>query len=198
MFKYLYILLIISSFSFSENPCYNKQEILNARKENNEYYKNNEKSPLTDKDKRKFKSLKCFEPIEKFAVTSIFTQNQQKDTLLIKTSKSDIRTMLRFGTLKFKINNQDLKLTAFIRADEKEPHSLFVPFIDLTSENGKTYSAGRYLDIEYVPNQNEYCIDFNLCYNPYCAYNKKYSCPLVPIENYLNIEILAGEKSYNK
>jgi uncharacterized protein (DUF1684 family) len=39
-------------------------------------------------------------------------------------------------------------------------------------------------------------IDFNFAYNPYCAYNDTYDCPIPPQENHLPIEILAGEKKF--
>jgi uncharacterized protein (DUF1684 family) len=199
MKKILILILVFISFElYSKNPCYNSENIKSFRKETNFEYKTSEKSPLTAEDKKKFKSLSFFRENEKFAVIAKFLKNSVKDTIMIKTSKSDIRKMSRFGTFTFRINKKEYKLTAFVKADELNPKSLFVPFTDLTTRNGKSYSAGRYLDIEYQSGKTDYCIDFNLAYNPYCAYNKKYSCPLVPFENQLEIEILAGEKKFKK
>ena len=71
---------------------------------------------------------------------------------------------------------------------------LFIPFRDITSGD-ETYGGGRYLDFR-IPETDSVTIDFNLSYNPYCAYNHKYSCPIPPAENSLPVKILAGEKTY--
>ena len=60
-----------------------------------------------------------------------------------------------------------------------------------------SYSGGRYIDLE-IPTDSLITIDFNNAYNPYCVYNEKYSCPIVPRVNYLNIKINAGVKSFKK
>ena len=72
---------------------------------------------------------------------------------------------------------------------------LFLAFADETSAN-ETYGAGRYLDLKKVPAATSIELDFNLAYNPYCAYNDSYSCPFPPAENILRIAIRAGEKKY--
>ena len=82
----------------------------------------------------------------------------------------------------------------FRNTESKDTTQLFLPFRDLS--NGKTtYQSGRYLDLVWQ-NDNEITLDFNLAYNPYCAYNYKYSCPLAPKENKLMVNIEAGEKLY--
>jgi uncharacterized protein (DUF1684 family) len=72
--------------------------------------------------------------------------------------------------------------------------SLFIPFRDKTS-GSETYSSGRYLDLE-ESGGDEYELDFNKAYNPYCAYNMSYTCPVPPRENILPVMISAGEKNY--
>ena len=73
---------------------------------------------------------------------------------------------------------------------------LFLPFMDDT--NGEqTYAGGRYIDLR-IPEGNTLKIDFNKAYNPYCAYNEKYSCPIVPRENYLDVAVKAGVKVFKK
>jgi hypothetical protein len=73
-------------------------------------------------------------------------------------------------------------------------NKLFIPFADETSAN-QTYGAGRYLEAD-KPNGNIVALDFNLAYNPYCAYSEEYSCPFPPPENLLSVAIEAGEKKY--
>ena len=66
------------------------------------------------------------------------------------------------------------------------------------STNGEaSYSGGRYVDMR-IPSSSKVVLDFNKAYNPYCAYSGKYSCPLVPVENHLDLEIEAGVKAYKK
>jgi uncharacterized protein (DUF1684 family) len=69
---------------------------------------------------------------------------------------------------------------------------LFVPFLDATSGT-TTYGAGRYLDLDPEAD-GSYVLDFNLAYQPYCAYSAAYSCPLTPHENRLAVRIEAGER----
>jgi hypothetical protein len=68
----------------------------------------------------------------------------------------------------------------------------FLPFMDATSGD-ETYGAGRYLEIEPLPG-GKLLVDFNMAYNPYCAYNEYWSCPIPPKENRLSVPIEAGEK----
>jgi len=78
--------------------------------------------------------------------------------------------------------------------EEEYRDYLFLPFTDLT--NGEqTYMGGRYLDLS-IPEGDTIVLDFNRAYNPYCVYNKKYSCPLVPPVNALNTKISAGIKDF--
>jgi hypothetical protein len=95
------------------------------------------------------------------------------------------------------IGGKEYRLEAF---KSEHPHgaedSLFVPFRDKTS-GSETYGAGRYLDIP----ENEvgvYELDFNRAYNPLCAYNANYVCPMAPRENWLDIKIEAGERLYKQ
>jgi uncharacterized protein (DUF1684 family) len=112
----------------------------------------------------------------------------------IQTTKDDVRTATRFGTLVFDIDGTPCELTAFQFAGG-DGSSLFVPFKDKTTGN-KSYPTGRYLDLQ-VSDGEQYEIDFNNAYNPYCAYNDRYSCPLVPSENTLTVAIEAGERTWN-
>jgi hypothetical protein len=69
---------------------------------------------------------------------------------------------------------------------------LFIPFYDKTSGD-VTYGGGRYVEPEMLDNTTIE-IDFNMAYNPYCAYNHTYRCPIPPGDNNLDVSILAGEK----
>jgi uncharacterized protein (DUF1684 family) len=102
----------------------------------------------------------------------------------------------RYGFVEFELNGILHHLTVYQnKALRKKPgleDYLFIPFNDLT--NGKeSYGGGRYLDFR-IPENLSVALDFNLAYNPYCAYADRYSCPIPPVENKLLIEIRVGEK----
>ena len=105
----------------------------------------------------------------------------------------------RFARLSFELSGRPLQLTAYqnqrLLQSEVYDKYLFIPFKDLNS--GKiTYGGGRYLDID-IPDSNLVLLDFNQAYNPYCAYGSHWSCPIPPKENYLEVEINAGEKNFH-
>jgi uncharacterized protein (DUF1684 family) len=102
---------------------------------------------------------------------------------------------VRVGTFTFTVNGKNCKLAAYTFVGGQDENSYFVPFTDLTSGH-ETYYAGRYLDVP-VQEDEDYVLDFNVAYNPYCAYNPDFACPLPPRENILGIAIPVGEKNYD-
>jgi len=147
-------------------------------------------SPLTQDQKKNFKGLAYFPeaPELRFEVTVDRLQEQQEIT--VQTSTGDTQTYQRYGTFHFPIEGKEQTLTIF--ANE---HGYFLPFVD--SLAGKeTYPAGRYLEPEPLA-EGRFLIDFNLAYNPYCAYNENWSCPLTPFENRLKVPVRAGEKIFH-
>jgi len=117
----------------------------------------------------------------------------------MKTSTERTPIYVKYGEVQFTIEGQPLKLNVYrhIELSKKKEFKeyLFLPFSDLSSGN-ESYIGGKYIDLK-IPKGNTIAIDFNTSYNPYCAYNHKYSCPKVPLENDLNIEILAGVKKFH-
>lgn len=109
----------------------------------------------------------------------------------IGTSDGQTRTYQRAGLVRFAVDGTDVELTLLHHIGDD---GYFLPFRDTTS--GKTtYGAGRYLDVDDTEG-GLVSIDFNLAYNPYCAYSEAYSCPLPPTENWLPVAIEAGEMTY--
>jgi hypothetical protein len=107
----------------------------------------------------------------------------------MQTSTGDVQVYERFGRLIFKVDGQPAELTIY-----HSDSGWFLPFVD--SLAGKeTYPAGRYLEPVYLE-AGRFQVDFNLAYNPYCAYNDYWSCPLTPFENRLRVPIRAGEKLF--
>ena len=110
------------------------------------------------------------------------------------TSKGTRQQFHRLGYFEFDIEGRMVNLQAY-KSAERESDELFIPFRDGTSGK-ESYAAARYLDIEEKADNN-YVIDFNYAYNPYCAYSEDYVCPLPPKENWLDVKILAGEVNYH-
>ncbi len=155
-------------------------------------------SPLTAVQRQSFEQLHYFPVDYNYRVNARYVQNPSPALFAIQTSSGKERVYARVGRLDFKINGIGYSLMAYQSLEEVQKRSegghLFVPFTDATS-GGKSYGGGRYLDIP-LPKDASVNIDFNLAYNPYCAYNSKYSCPIPPRENRLPVEIVAGEQTF--
>jgi uncharacterized protein (DUF1684 family) len=165
----------------------------------NKDYSNREKSPLTTEDFASFKSLDFFPINTKFIVEAKFVRLPNEKIFKMKTSTSRTPEYVKYGELLFTIDGKDFKLNLYqnielIKKAGFEDY-LFLPFSDLTCGK-ESYIGGRYIDMR-IPKGNTIIIDFNKAYNPYCAYNHKYSCPIVPLENDLEIAILAGVKKFH-
>jgi len=112
----------------------------------------------------------------------------------LATNTGEQRDALRYGFFEFTVDGQACRLQAYRTSDEGETPHLFIPFRDATSGK-ETYAAGRYLELP-ENTSGVYDLDFNLAFNPYCAYGGDYSCPFPPPENHLKVAIRAGEKNY--
>jgi uncharacterized protein len=117
----------------------------------------------------------------------------------MKTTTSRTPLYVKYGELYFTIDGKNLKLNVYKNLDLSKKLGyedyLFLPFSDLTCGK-ESYIGGRYVDMK-VQKGKTWIIDFNKAYNPYCAYNYEYSCPIVPLENDLDVEILAGVKKFH-
>ena len=112
----------------------------------------------------------------------------------LNTSTGSELAVIKYAELIFMINTKEYKLFAYkyVNSTDYPPNHLFVPFLDETNGN-ETYGGGRYLDL-YQNSTDKITIDFNNSYNPLCAYNELYSCPIVPKENFLDVSINVGVK----
>ena len=149
-------------------------------------------SPITADHRGQFLPLAYFPVDESFRVPAMLSPAPEEVALEMPTSAGQRRQMRRAGQLKFSVKGQELTLTAFVEASDRQMTRLFVPFRDTT--NGiETYPAGRYLDLERTAT-GLYNLDFNRAYHPYCYYNAQYDCPYPPAENRLTTPIRAGER----
>ncbi len=118
----------------------------------------------------------------------------------MKTSTSRLPEYRKYGQLHFHLGGKPLVLTVYQNLElirqEKYRDYLFIPFTDETNGHA-SYGGGRYLDFR-IPATPRVTLDFNLAYNPYCAYGGAYSCPIPPAENALPLAVEAGEKTYGE
>jgi uncharacterized protein (DUF1684 family) len=170
------------------------QEVMSLRADKDSFLKNDIDSPIPPNDRPNFKGLNYFPPDQTYRVASRLERFDSAKPIMIATSSGTSQAYVKYGALTFKIGESTLKLVVYKSAEDPYARSLFVPFSDGTSGR-ETYAAGRYLDLEEQGGDN-YELDFNLAYNPYCAYSEEYTCPIPPAENKLPVRILAGEKNY--
>ena len=159
------------------------------RAEKDRFFASHSQSPLMPEQKRNFRGLDYFpeNPELRFEATVEAFPNQGQ--IVMQTSTGDEQTYVRHGKFRFNVDGQEAELTIYA-----SHHGFFLPFVDALAGK-ETYGAGRYLDPEVLPD-GKFLIDFNLAYNPYCAYNDRWSCPLTPFENRLKAPIRAGEKMF--
>lgn len=166
----------------------------------NEKFSNPETTILDSLGFKNFEKLE-FYPIDlKFRVEARFIRTPDEKPFLMPTTTERKPEYVKYGEAHFHIDGKNLKLNLYQSVEPNdEPgyeNYLFLPFTDLTSGDG-SYGGGRFLDA-YIPEGETMIIDFNKAYNPYCAYNKKYSCPIPPKENDLLVRIEAGVKDFGE
>jgi len=171
--------------------------IQKMRVEKDDYMKNDPNSPFNYDSNAVFNPLKYFNVDPSFVFKSKLYEYEKKDTVEIFGTLGEARKTIIFGYVKFNYDEKDYKINVYRGQTKKGDiyHSIW--FTDKTT-NDETYGVGRYLDFELNSDENFiYTIDFNLVYNPYCAYSAKYSCAIPTKKDYINLEIKAGEKKFH-
>ncbi len=190
------VALIIYSLQGGKSAADYQAFVEKDRKEKEEYLKSGEGSPFV-KDTIPFEELKYFPTNEKFNIRAKLEFIEEKKVVLLGTSDGKEQKYLEYAYAVFDLDGVKNKLL-ILESMEMGPQrgQLFLAFADETS-GIETYGAGRYLDVKKIPAATSVDLDFNLAYNPYCAYSDSFSCPFPPKENILKVAILAGEKSYH-
>ena len=161
------------------------------RRSKDEFFAGGHDSPLTGHQTHNFKGLRYYDddPGMRFVLKP--EEFESQDATEVQTSTGDVAQFIRWGRISFEVGRQKAQLT--LMKDEGSGE-YFLPFADATSGH-ETYGAGRYLEVEELPD-GKLLVDFNYAYNPYCAYNESWSCPLTPAENRLKVAVRAGEMSF--
>ena len=192
---YLIVFVSISSCAQEKQPLLGDTEF---QKTINAEYKDATTSPLKNKDRKVFRGLDFFKFDSIYSVKAYIKKTPNSKFFAMKTTTSRVSQERVYGVLSFIIKDKTYQLNVYKAKEAEEGYEdyLFLPFLDHT--NGDTsYGGGRYIDLR-IQEGDSMVIDFNKAYNPYCAYNEKYSCPIVPRENYLDVKIEAGVKKFKK
>ena len=165
------------------------------RAEKDRFFAEHPQSPIPPDERDDFDGLAYFDPDPDYRVTATARVHDDPEPVEMELTAGAPVRYLRVVTFEFELNDRELTLAAY-RQDESED-VLFVPFRDKTTGQ-QSYRNGRYMELEpdrEVTEGDRVTLDFNLAYNPFCAYSETFACPLPPEENWLETVIPAGEKS---
>ena len=167
------------------------------QREINDFFKDASVSPLKKRDLKNFRGLDFFAYDSIYLVTAKLTKTPKEKPFMMLTTTDMVVEYIKYGTVSFELLNNQYSLDIYKNLeDPNERDNLFLPFLDDTNGN-ESYGGGRYINLD-IPQVDNLIIDFNSAFNPYCVYDEKYSCPIVPRENYMPLEINAGVKNFVK
>lgn len=197
-FRFLLILIFGLLFLSCQDKEEYIREIQDYQASENEAFGNSETSILKPEDIAEFSGLD-FYPIDiKYRVKAKFVRTPNEKPFLMRTTTERLPEYVKYGEVHFKLNGEKLKLDIFQDTQHMSnvgyEDYLFLPLTDLTSGDG-SYGGGRFLDVR-IPTEETMILDFNKLYNPYCAYNDKYSCPIPPRQNDLLVRVESGVKDF--
>ena len=157
------------------------------RRQKDDFFKRHPQSPLTPEQQARFTGLSYYDPNPALDLTVTVEPFPQQASIQMQTTTGSVQTFQRYGQFTFTVDGQEARLTIYL-AD----YGFFLPFAD-AGAGQETYAAGRYLEPEHLGG-SQFHVDLNQAYNPYCAYNGGWTCPVTPPENRLKVAIRAGEK----
>lgn len=189
-------LAVAYTLTNTDNP---ETYIENVEKERDRQYKFirfNVESPLTEAQKRSFGELEYFPIDPEYKVRARMVALENRKMVELPMTDGSLEKYLQHSYAEFELKGKPLKLLLLQSQKDPDRRNFFLAFADATSGE-ETYGGGRYINLRQ-DGKKSITIDFNLAYNPYCAYNPDFACPLPPKENILDIPIMAGEKDYEK
>ena len=162
------------------------------RREKDAFYAGDPQSPLTAGQQKHFEGLNYFPENPALHLELSVERFRNQDEVSMQTSTGSLQNYFRYGRFHFQVEGQPAELTLY----SGEEGDFFLPFKDSLA-GSETYGAGRYLEPAPL-GEDRFLVDFNYAYNPYCAYNERWSCPIPPFENSLKVPIRAGEKMFKE
>lgn len=175
-----------------------KAQVKREREQKDRFFAEHAQSPIPPEDRAEFRGLDYYPPDPEYRFEVELHEHEEKRTLRMAYTNGEEREFIKWGEFRFRIGREECVLQTYkIDAEEER---FFIPFRDETSGQ-ETYGAGRYLDLDSVRSRaadGKWILDLNRAYNPWCVYSDKYTCPIVPQENWLTVPVHAGEKNYLK
>ena len=168
-------------------------ELTEFRAAKDRLFRTDHDSPLAPEQRQRFAGLDYYDenPELVFELTpEVFPEQEPVE---LQTSTGTVASYRRWAKVRFAVDGRPVELTIFRDARSGSP---FLPFVDANAGR-ETYGAGRYLELQPLEG-GKLLVDFNYAYNPYCAYNAQWTCPIPPAENRLPVAIRAGERSYEE
>jgi uncharacterized protein (DUF1684 family) len=196
LFTLIFVFWINAVWS-QQTPASFVQSIEAHRTQYKAHFLTDSRSPLTAADTAQ---LRFFQPAEMWRVKGRFTRTEDAKPFDLPTYSGITRPYVMYGRVEFVIADTIIRVALYknlrLTADPKYSDYLFFPFKDL-SNGESTYGGGRYIDLKESDIQDGMVtIDFNLAYNPWCAYSDGFNCPIPPLDNHIHLEINAGESLY--
>jgi uncharacterized protein len=183
-------------FTAAESPEAYVEKIEKERERQFKFIRFNIESPLTEEQKRTFTTLTFYDINPAYKVKARLLPIENKKVREVPLTDGSKQRYIEHSYAEFELGGRTNKLLLLQAMDEADKRNFFLAFADATSAV-ETYGGGRYLNVRQ-DGKNSITLDFNLAYNPYCAYNPDYACPIPPKENLLEIAITAGEKNYKE
>jgi uncharacterized protein len=170
------------------------EELETERSMKDRFMAHHAESPFVSEHIDGFSGLRYFPIDEKYRIRATLRRRSNPEEAYLRTNRDGQAVMRYLGDLEFQVQGRKLKLRVY-HAGEGVGTSVFVPFRDGTSGD-KSYGPGRYLTLE-LTESDDYELDFNRAFNPYCAYTDAYECGFPPSENDLPVPIPAGEQVWS-
>ena len=166
-------------------------ELTQFRASKDDFFRGDPHSPLLESQRERFGGLDYYEEQPELAFTLTPEVFADQELVEMQTSTGTVASYWRWAKVRFPVDGQEAELTVF---RDSASGGLFLPFVD-AGAGSETYGAGRYLDLHALED-GRLLVDFNYAYNPYCAYNERWTCPIPPAENRLDVSIAAGERVF--
>ncbi len=162
-------------------------ELDEARREKDAFFRESHHSPLIPEQQTTFTGLNYFPENPSLRLEVEVERFPEQKQIQIQTNTGEVQTYTRYGRFKFAVDGDEAELTIL-----ENENGYFLPFADSLAGT-ETYGAGRYIEPSRLAD-GRFEVDFNVAYNPYCAYNEMWSCPITPPENRIKVPVRAGEK----
>jgi hypothetical protein len=168
------------------------------RTEKDDFFASHPQSPIPPERRDDFEGLDYFDPDPTYRVEAVARVHDEPDPVPMETTAGTEVRYVRVATFEFDLRGESLELNAYRQDPDDESEALFVPFRDKTTGQ-QTHQTGRYIELHpegELEDGQAVVLDFNLAYNPFCAFSETFACPLPPEENWLEVAVPAGERDW--